>query len=72
MTWQPIETAPKDGTSIIAAQAGTAADCGVIAWDTDFGRWMDLMDDYDEPNWLPTHWMPLPPPPAMAPTGEKP
>ena len=58
--WQPIETAPKDGTRILAYCAG--------------GDWQDVI--YWEASWQgapfwcsdrtktdPTHWMPLPEPP---------
>jgi len=74
--WQPIETAPKDGTR-------------VLLWVCDFGRWLCVCGSWDndrhatkpKPYWThdnarsngirdtranqPTHWMPLPPPPAM-------
>lgn len=86
--WQPIETAPKDGTDIQARIPGNGED-NVIAWQVDAFR-----DDLDEPcgGWAftteqeppdcwtdgvcwafnedgvpsvqPTHWMPLPAPPA--------
>jgi len=69
--WQPIETAPRDGTRILAWDGvdqwivhwqdcsgvselapsmgwATHYDCGCMAYDQEF----------------PTHWMPLPPPPA--------
>lgn len=61
--WQPIETAPKDGTLVLTACAPT----GIITpseWMTEV-RWMDER----EPQWFPlrdaTHWMPLPPPPVQ-------
>lgn len=64
MNWQPISTAPKDGTAIWAGW-----------WDSDTfipgcnqkpakffkGRWWEPNEDY--PLRPPTHWMPLPPPP---------
>lgn len=81
--WQPIETAPKDGTEILAWRA----DCGVL-----LVRYMCMEDfltereleGHDEEttfqdDWwcadfvtgcrlegsvVPTHWMPLPTPPA--------
>jgi hypothetical protein len=73
--WQPIETAPKDGTRVIVAFRNN---CVTIA------RWSDAcaFESNDEgPHWVewecddhfysshltgpnePTHWMPLPEPP---------
>lgn len=52
MNWQPIETAPRDGTWMLVAcgwrREGEDAIGGTIRWD------------------IPTHWMPLPPPPTQA------
>jgi hypothetical protein len=62
--WQPIETAPKDGRSLWLAYP-----CCCIR----VGRWDSLLDAWSD-HWLyigssgnvgePTHWMPLPEPPA--------
>lgn len=63
MEWQPIESAPKDGTSIIIYPHTDGGDVGIASWinsvlgDT-AGSWRS---DYDR-EW-PTHWMPLPLPP---------
>lgn len=62
MEWQPIQTAPKDGTEILAGQAGTRK-VGVIVWNIEIERWSAPAEHWDEPSWLPTHWMPLPEPP---------
>lgn len=64
--WQPIETAPKDGTEIIACQSGTP-EVGLILWDADEACWLEPADEWSGPNWLPTHWMPLPPSPKEQP-----
>jgi hypothetical protein len=57
MRWQPIETAPKDGTAILLASKKRMAD----------GFWKD-QTEYGNPCWVwpfihvePTHWMPLMP-----------
>ncbi|WEJ60182.1 hypothetical protein [Devosia sp. FJ2-5-3] len=100
--WQPIETAPKDGTPIFAwcvheadpyhdEATGNLTDYGcwaevtsrvangpqVVVWggeDSDYDEWSGKT--YTWPNWWfrhgsefeevanPTHWMPLPAPPA--------
>ena len=57
--WQPIETAPKDGSAFLAWEDG---DRGPFKcwWHTDWPRaeayWMDNQDSEPEP----THWQPLP------------
>ena len=67
MEWRPIETAPMDGTIIdLWSQSGRQADC---KWDTSWTFWgmggFDTMDWVGIPEWeKPTHWMPLPDPPA--------
>lgn len=73
MDWQPIETAPQDGTWLLAIMAGTHPDLqapytpAVVRWlnDDDFVGWtMDDEVDGTMRFWKPTHWMPLPTPPA--------
>lgn len=62
MTWQPIETAPKDGTHILAWDR-TCIEC--IFFNKDVGKWVTTWDCDESYEFLgmPTHWMPLPPPP---------
>ncbi len=62
-TWQPIETAPRDGTQILAClwaygQPGGERRYEVVSWECD--GWAS--EAY--PIYPPTHWMPLPPSPA--------
>ena len=81
--WKPIETAPKDGTLILAASAVTG-DRYCVAWQPGNGDPEDVIDGEDHwdnvgaRNAAPalyfdrhffTHWMPLPPPPST-PVGE--
>lgn len=56
MTWQPIETAPKDGKRILLSSASGCMSVG--EWSMDgWACGFHLL-------WFgPTHWMPLPPPP---------
>lgn len=72
LTWQPIETAPKDGSLILLTPSrcwavDVNADCEVGYWDDDFGgKWISMgstAEDYTGP----THWMPLSNPPALRP-----
>jgi hypothetical protein len=74
--WQPIETAPKDGTAFWAQ--GIYLHSAVICWwrheydDTDDGKypWAFLEPDglvngaREDARGGPTHWMPLPKPPV--------
>lgn len=66
MTWQPIETAPKDGRMVLLYPSRCWCDeddRGEVAyWDADFSEWVGIgpiAEDYTGP----THWMPLPDPP---------
>jgi hypothetical protein len=62
--WQPIETAPKDGTFVLCCHEsghinilqfnGNASDLSQPAW---------RKDCYSGQTFRPTHWMPLPKPP---------
>jgi uncharacterized protein DUF551 len=77
--WQPIETAPKDGTAILVygpeLLRETNGNCAVVRWDASGYateqssiKWWVVSDGkfgpYDLRGPSPTHWMPLPDPPA--------
>ncbi len=58
--WQPIETAPKDGTSILLYACERDVDVySVVEGFTFEGDWLTQFGYVDA-----THWMPLPPAPA--------
>ena len=70
MDWQPIETAPRDGTVFMAYRrdAGilnihyvSPADLNVGSDDYECRWW--TTDGQDLTSDMPTHWMPLPLPP---------
>ena len=75
MTWQPIETAPKDGQYVLVFDPESRRS-RVCQWDREFeygrsgyiGAWTDrpvLSFGCEEcKSYQPTHWMPLPEPPA--------
>jgi hypothetical protein len=71
--WQPIETAPKDGTPILITRPTkfkVEEGWHVVRWEDDEDWWVchdgkfDTMLRGNEP----THWQPLPAPPATEPT----
>lgn len=68
--WQPIETAPKDGSRILGAWQDVMS---VYHWDTQSFHtrpnpyWArDFHPVYYDRSQQPTHWMPLPDPPRAA------
>ncbi len=72
MTWQPIETAPKDGTPVLLLYDQEAIQGHWSETDTHGGEWKPIWlsvhgcgccGSDDKP---PTHWMPLPEPPDEA------
>ncbi len=75
MTWQPIETAPRDGRPVSLRiehrWARYSADPVADGWVVEVvGRWID----HNRGGWTwhglsgrPTHWMPLPEPPETKP-----
>ncbi len=60
--WQPIETAPKDGTSVLGYWLGGKHDCAIHAVKFHKGRWWEPNEDFRLSE--PTHWMPLPDAPS--------
>ena len=72
--WQPIETAPRDGESILAICATAYSPVAGVTW------WQDGWTHYSRPaekwhggvgKWFPTHWMPLPAAPSTTSTAEQ-
>lgn len=68
MTWQPIETAPKDREILL----GDGGFCVQGVWDdVDYNEftgsylydWTYGPAEIDPTNWRPTHWRELPEPP---------
>ncbi len=57
--WQPIETAPRDGTPIMLGFAGAGVSSG-LWWRGGWARGPAEQNDLS-----PTHWMPLPEPPRL-------
>jgi len=80
MEWQPIETAPKDGTAFLAWEDDDRGNQWpvVIKW-TEYETEEDR-EEFGEGFWQyceellsdvageaePTHWLPLPPPPVTS------
>jgi hypothetical protein len=61
--WRPIETAPKDGTTVIlyCAQPKVRYRLTVAKWVATWKAWQSQPGAWTV---SPTHWMPLPAPPA--------
>ena len=61
MEWQPIETAPKDGTAILIHESGIV---DVASWHT-LKKCFCRYDDKERgvTQYEPSFWMPLPEPP---------
>ena len=61
MMWQPIESAPRDGTMIVACNANVPMrGYTFIFWDDDGWAGYTADDDKRLVKFAPTHWMPLP------------
>lgn len=62
--WQPIETAPRDGTQILATPCfGTSNEPYQIWYDSTGKRWHGWRHSSIRITAEPTHWQPLPEPP---------
>jgi len=64
MEWQPIETAPKDGSSILTCRYNNTFhtwDMAVVSWNGE--TWKVIPTKDYRLSLLGTHWMPLPEPP---------
>jgi len=69
--WKPIETAPRDGTEVLLWDEDSGGSCEVAFWSATHSCWLEDFtadppagtDVVGQTVYLPTHWMPLPPPP---------
>lgn len=64
IAWQPIETAPKDGTKVLLGKIVGHPDHETALWWAVRGYWSERWKNWNdgvEPSGLagPTHWMPL-------------
>lgn len=62
MRWQPIESAPRDAVILLFEPHEAGGFCFVGWWSVDL--WRNTIDHLKQ---YPTHWMPLPEPPALSP-----
>lgn len=66
MNWQPIETAPKDGTAVLFYRGLSKQGCDWCMWVAHYSVEDQFWCD-GEGRWtMGTHWMPLPLPPKEA------
>lgn len=68
MTWQPIESAPKDGRPVWVrgnnwGKPDSGHHYGWAYFDDDEWRWPDARNEEGGTATFLTHWMPLPEPP---------
>ena len=63
--WQPIATAPKDGTDILAYSPKAPNPKTRTTWwrRAEDGKGFIGWGEFNESYWPATHWMPLPAPP---------
>lgn len=60
--WQPIETAPRENYGRLLLCGGDLSEAEIGHW-SPLGGWK-LMLAFTQPYVNPTHWMPIPEPPA--------
>ena len=63
-SWQPIETAPKDGTEILVLSGGNKY---LVSWTETMIQkgWAEAYFPGEDFSWhMPTHWLPIPPNPV--------
>lgn len=62
-SWQPISTAPRDGSEVLISNFGRSV--VVASYERDYGGWCYRWHPYDGPSVYgdATHWQPLPTPP---------
>lgn len=68
--WQPIETAPTDGTPLLlfARSKNARAPIRIVGWFLADIGWIEGCFVPNQPiGIVPTHWMPLPRPPELRP-----
>ena len=62
MEWKTIDSAPKDGTSVLVHECG---DVVIAYWHESMRKWIGPRDSYGDADYMsPDAWMPLPPPPS--------
>ena len=60
--WQPIETAPRDGTRFLAFSPFGSQNMDIVSWDGEADSWADFSGAWWPDGDL-SHWQPLPEPP---------
>lgn len=63
--WQPIETAPKDGTRVLLVDADNKCLPFIACYNAQLAEWRDGVDCWVEIECY-THWQPLPPTPETS------
>lgn len=74
--WLPIESAPRDGTAILVSLSWVDScpeffDIRVYRWHSPWKEWVQSGPLFRHDEVKPTHWMPLPEPPAVATTNTR-